>query len=204
MRRQVHPKSSSSQTTSSSSSSSSPICDHANQLAKIYGDQTQRQPPPPPPLQTHLGRSRHKSRLLPFRLLVLALVFLIHCLPHLSIGHKSGNWQNDGISRRSSPAFRRVSMIPQRIKDGTLRLVGGPKATTWPHNFNTSANNGYKLKSFEGNVEIFHFGRWGAICDDEWDDSEAQVVCRQLGFKYGARASTTASQYGLARSKSLF
>ena len=33
-----------------------------------------------------------------------------------------------------------------------------------------------------GTVEIFHDDRWGPICDDEWDEREATVVCRQLGY----------------------
>ncbi|XP_034531827.1 lysyl oxidase homolog 3B isoform X3 [Notolabrus celidotus] len=59
---------------------------------------------------------------------------------------------------------------------------------------------GYPRKHNEGRVELFHKGEWGTICDDDFSITNANVLCRQLGF-VSATGWTHSAKYGKGQGK---
>lgn len=47
----------------------------------------------------------------------------------------------------------------------------------------------------EGRVEVFYNNTWGTVCDDIWTTSNAQIVCRSLGF-YGTSEAFSYAHFG--------
>ncbi|KAK6194751.1 hypothetical protein SNE40_000318 [Patella caerulea] len=69
-----------------------------------------------------------------------------------------------------------VDCDPAQLANIPIALVDGPDGS-------------------QGRVEIQHAGEWGTVCDDNFDDNAARVVCRQLNFKNVIAVPMTSAYY---------
>jgi len=91
---------------------------------------------------------------------------LYSCGDYFDFGvHNCGHHEDAGVTCSTVSA-----------EDGTFRLVNGGSEN-------------------EGRVEVAYNGRWGTVCDDSFDQLDADMICRSLGYS-GASAAYPTAHFG--------
>ncbi|KAI8771505.1 scavenger receptor cysteine-rich type 1 protein M130 [Biomphalaria glabrata] len=97
------------------------------------------------------------------------------------------------LLRRESSCFKCCSSDNCNLFFCDLTATENPEASTTDTELDLRLVDGFT--KYEGNVEVFHSNRWGAICDDDWSDTSAEIVCSMLGFQRWSAKPTNVNEF---------
>ena len=83
----------------------------------------------------------------------------------------------DEETKYSVALLSSLILHPTEVFHTKVRLVGGSKLS-------------------EGRVELLSNGAYGTVCDDNWNDRHATVVCRMLGYNEGTGFKGPSHSFG--------
>ena len=100
------------------------------------------------------------------QLLSFMLYFSLHTFSHSKMHHCNVHVLISIVSLHFIYCLLTVVSVGTVCSYGAVRLVGGGD-------------------SMEGRVEVCINNTWGTVCDSSWSNSDASVVCSQLGYSSG-------------------